>query len=237
MIALRAVRFAYVSGRAGRAAPPALDCPSLDVGAGLTLLLGPNGAGKSTLLRVAAGVERPDEGTVTVDGLDLWRDEAAARRRLAYVPEHPDLTPYATVAEVVALVCRLRGEPADAAEGALRRVGIADVAYRSVRELSMGQRRRALLAAALVGDVANVLLDEPLETMDRALRDLLLAWVGALAGSGRTVVVATHELEPFAALASRAIAVVGGVPRVLEPLPADGAERLALLERCARGEA
>src|SRR5215208_444411 len=237
VISLRGVRFAYVAGRAGRALPPALDCPSLDIGPGLTLLLGPNGAGKSTLLRVAAGVERPDAGTVTVDGADLWRDEAAARRRLAYVPEHPDLTPYATVEEVVALVGRLRGEPAAATEAALRRVGLEEVAYRSVRELSMGQRRRALLAAALVGDIRTVLLDEPLETMDRAVRDLILTWVRTLASDGRTVVIATHEIEPFVPLAARAISVAGGVPRVVDPLPGDPAERLALLERCARGGA
>lgn len=238
MIALRDVRFGYVGSGPGRrsGAPPALVCDALDIGPGLTLLLGPNGAGKSTLLRVAAGVERPDRGSVTVDGLDLWREEAAARRRLAYVPEHPDLTPYATVAEVIALVARLRGEPAGAAERALARVELSDVAYRSVRELSMGQRRRALLAAALVGEAHTVLLDEPLETMDRALRELILSWVRSLADGGRTVLVATHEIEPFVPFARRAVAVVGGAPRLVEPLPDDPAERLALLERCARGE-
>ena len=88
---------------------PALAATTLDVESGLTLLLGPNGAGKSSLIKLAAGVERPRAGRVLVDGFDLWTDEVAARRRLAYVPEHPDVTPYASVDEVLGLVCRLRG--------------------------------------------------------------------------------------------------------------------------------
>src|SRR5262245_49824709 len=80
-LAFRGVRFAYVPGTI------VLDVPSLDVGPGLTLLTGPNGAGKTTLLRLAAGVERPDAGSVAVGGFDLWRDEVEARRPLGYVPE------------------------------------------------------------------------------------------------------------------------------------------------------
>ena len=123
----------------------------LEISPGLTLLLGPNGCGKSTLLKLAAGIERPDSGRVEIDGHDLWIDEVAARRGLAYVPEQPDLTPYATVREILDLVCRLRGEPARARREALERVGLGKLAHRSVRELSMGQRRRAVLAAALRG--------------------------------------------------------------------------------------
>jgi ABC-2 type transport system ATP-binding protein len=99
-----------------RGGPPALACDALDVHPGLTLVVGPNGAGKSTLLRVVAGVERPELGEVRLLGHDAWRDEAAARRTLAYVPEHPELTPYATVDEVLRLVARLRARaPSDAA--------------------------------------------------------------------------------------------------------------------------
>ena len=146
MIRFRGIEFSY-DGRT-----PALVIPSLDVGAGLTILVGPNGAGKSTLLRIVAGVERPTSGTVTIDDLDLWQSEVEARRHLAYVPEHPELTPYASIADVLQLVARLRGEPRSAAANALDRVGLLEVAWHTVRELSMGQRRRALFATALIGD-------------------------------------------------------------------------------------
>ncbi len=95
----------------------------LEITPGLTLRLGPNGCGKSTLRKLTAGSERPDSGRIEIDGHDLWSDEVAARRGLAYVPEQPDLTPYATVREILALVCRLRGEPRERGREALARVG------------------------------------------------------------------------------------------------------------------
>jgi ABC-type multidrug transport system ATPase subunit len=220
VISLRGVRYSYGPGSA------ALDCPSLDVGPGLTLVLGPNGAGKSTLLRLVAGIERPDAGTVAVAGHDLWRAEVAARAALAYVPEYPDFTPYATVEEVLRLVCRLRGRPPEEGEGALERVGLAELRRRSVRELSMGQRRRALLAAALVGDPRVVILDEPLESMDRATRALIVGWVERLRGDGRCVLVATHETAPFARLADRLLRVEEGRTRLLDPVPEEERARL-----------
>ncbi len=221
MISLRGVRYSYGPGGA------VLECPELDVGPGLTLVLGPNGAGKSTLLRMVAGVERPDRGTVRVAGHDLWREEVAAREVLAYVPEYPDFTPYATVGEVLRLVCRLRRRPAGEGEEALERVGLAELRDRSVRELSMGQRRRALVAAALVGDPRVVVLDEPLETMDRGMRRLIVGWVERLCGAGRCVLVATHETEPFAGLASRVLLVSGGRPLLVDPLGEEDRARIA----------
>ena len=208
MIRLRGIEFSY-DGRT-----PALSIPSLDVGAGLTIAVGPNGAGKSTLLRIVAGVERPSAGTITIDDLNLWQSEVEARRHLAYVPEHPELTPYASIADVLQLVARLRGEPREAAANALDRVGLLEVAWHTVRELSMGQRRRALFATALIGDPRVIVLDEPLETMDLAMRDLICSWVRERRAIG-TVLVATHDFEPFAADVDSAIVVHGGVVRVV----------------------
>jgi ABC-type multidrug transport system ATPase subunit len=238
-IAFRGVRFGYLGRPSWRSAPPPVfTCEALDVGPGLSLLLGPNGAGKSTFLRLAAGIEQPDAGRVLVAGHDLWREEIAARRPIAYVPEQPDLSPYATIREVVRLVAALRVER-DAveptAEEALERVGLAELAHRTVRELSMGQRRRALFAAALIGDPTVVLLDEPLETMDRAMRETIVGWLGQRIAAGAAAVVATHELEPFVPLATRAIVVRDGSPRVVEPLQEEPGHRLARLDELARG--
>jgi ABC-2 type transport system ATP-binding protein len=230
VITVRDVRFGYTRGAS------ALECGALDIGPGITLLLGPNGAGKSTLLKLIAGVEHPTEGTVSIDGHDMWREEVAARAALAYVPEHPDLMPYATVGEVLGLVCRLRGRPVEDAERALATVGLDGLGGRSVRELSMGQRRRAVLAAAFIGEPMTLLLDEPLEAMDRAMRAWLTRWITDASDRGATVVVATHDVEPFAGLARRAVVVARGVPRVVEPLPNEPAERALLLDRSARGE-
>jgi ABC-2 type transport system ATP-binding protein len=229
MIALRDVEFSYDGVR------PALVVPSLDIVPGLTMVVGPNGSGKSTLLRIAAGVERPRKGTVSVDGHDLWIDEVAARRSLAFVPEHPELTPYASIADVLQLVARLRGATNEDVANSLDRVGLLDVAWHTVRELSMGQRRRALFATALLGDPQTVILDEPLETMDQAMRDLIIAWARDRRSGGTTVLLATHDLEPFAEDVDRVIVVREGTLRVV-PASELGTDRLAGLEKLAGSE-
>jgi ABC-type multidrug transport system ATPase subunit len=219
MIRLMGVHFGY---RRGEAILAGVD---LEIGSGLTLLVGPNGSGKSTLLKLLAGVERPDAGTVEVNGHDLWRGEVAARASLAFVPEHPDLTPYASVAEILALVARLRRAPLDSVQTALERAGIEDFAERSVRELSMGQRRRAVLAAAFIATPATVLLDEPLEAMDRSIRTAVTTWLDGLLAAGHQVVVATHQIEPFLGQARSAVTLRAGRAVTLSPLPADRDER------------
>jgi ABC-2 type transport system ATP-binding protein len=204
---------------------------------GLTLLLGQNGCGKSTLLKLAAGIEPPDAGRIEIDGFDLWTAEVPARAGLAFVPEHPDLTPYATLGEILALVASLRGEPPAGAAAALGLAGLDGLAGRSVRELSLGQRRRATLAAARIGSPRHLLLDEPLEAMDRAARAGILDWLESRRAAGALLLVASHEFEPFAPAAARALTVIDGRCQLVDPLPADAAARSRLLERMARGEA
>lgn len=227
-IALHDVRFAYERG-----ARPALVLDSLRIDPGVTLVVGPNGSGKSTLLRLVAGVERPAHGTIHLLGHDLWRDEVAARLALAYVPEHPELAPYATVGEVVLLAARLRGLADDVAWRALAELQLDQFAHRTVRELSMGQRRRALLAAARLADAPVLVLDEPLEAMDRDTRALIVRWVGERRATGATVLIATHELEPFLDLVDGVLAVADGRIERVDLAHFSPAERVVQLERLA----
>jgi len=225
------VTFGYEPGR------PVVRESSLTLGPGLTLLVGPNGCGKSTLLKLAAGVERPDRGRILVDRFDLWEREVEARRRLAYLPEFPDITPYATLDDVLRLVCRLRGEPRRAGVEALDRFGLAAESGRSVRELSSGQRKRALFAAAFVGRPDHVLLDEPLDSLDRQIADDVLHWIGERTAAGATMVVVSHSLEPLAGLVTGAVTVRGGAAELHPEIPADAASRLRFLDALARGRA
>lgn len=215
---------------------PVLHDLDLEIGPGLTLLLGPNGGGKSTLLKVAAGVEQPDDGRVQVNGHDLWRDEAEARRDLAYLPEEPDLTPYASVLEVLCLVCRLRGEADARAVEALSAAGLQGLGHRSVRQLSKGQRRRALVAAAWIGNPRTLLLDEPLDAMDQNMRQRLLTWLEEIRTDGGLALVVSHEVGPLAHLADGAIAVKNGRAYRFDTLPSETTERLEFLQALARGE-
>jgi len=227
---LEGVSFAWESGR------PVLDRVDLELGPGLTLLAGPNGYGKSTLVRLAAGVEPPDAGRITIGGHDLWHEEVAARRELAYVPELPELSPLATVHEILELVASLRHVDRAAIELELERVGLGQLGHRSVRQLSMGQKRRAVLAAARLGHPPHLFLDEPLESLDRQGRSDLLDWVRDRVDAGALVLVVSHDLEPFVDLADHAFSIVDGHATPVHRL-ATAPERRELLENLARGRA
>lgn len=229
MIAFEDVEFGYEPEQA------VIRKASFALSPGLSLLLGPNGCGKSTLLKLAAGVERPDKGRILIGDADLWREETKARRGLAYLPEFPDITPYAAVCDVLRLVCRLRGEPVEAGERALETFGLAGEAGRSIRELSSGQRKRALFAAATIGHPAHVLLDEPLDALDRQIADDVLAWIRLRIAGGAVLAVVSHAIEPFAELASCALTVRRGLVEQHVTLPRPSEERFRLLDSLARG--
>jgi ABC-type multidrug transport system ATPase subunit len=229
MIVFDGVAFGYESDRS------VVREASFTLGPGLTMLVGPNGCGKSTLLKLAAGVEPPDRGRVLVNGLDLWDKEVESRRGLAYLPEFPDITPYATIRDVLRLVCRLRGEPKEAGEKALDLFGLAEEAGRSIRQLSSGQRKRALFAAAFVGRPDHILLDEPLDALDRQVSDEVVNWIGERTAAGAVMVVVSHTVEPLAGLVTRAATVRDGSVEIHEGLPRAREERLRVLDALARG--
>ncbi|MEZ4649361.1 MAG: ABC transporter ATP-binding protein [Candidatus Eisenbacteria bacterium] len=211
-----------------------LTVPSLDLDPGLTLLLGPNGSGKSTMLKLVAGIEPPATGIVSIDGMDLWAREREARLGIAYIPEQPDLSPYAAVGEVVRLVCSLRNVPWSAGQEMLERVGLGGLEHRTVRELSQGQKRRALFASAFLGEATTLVLDEPLVSLDLDMREMFLAWLRERLDAGACALLSTHELEPFANAVNSVVSVKGG--QVVKSAPPErGSGRLEKLRSLARG--
>lgn len=94
-----------------------------------------------------------------------------------------------------------------------------------------------MLAAARIGSSGHLLLDEPLESLDRAARAGTLTWIESRRAAGALVLVAAHDVEPFAATAARALTVRGGRCLLVDPLPGDPAARDRLLEGLAGGEA
>ena len=187
-----------------------LDCLDLKVQNGVTLLVGANGAGKTTLLKLAAGVEKPDRGKVLVNGVDLWRREKKARSDLAFVPQEPEVTPFASIVDVLRLVCRLRSQPLSLAEQYLGEVGLESELERSMRELSRGQRRRVLLAAAWIGSPRTVVLDEPLDAMDARIRRRVHEWLVSVRNAGGLVLVASHEFGALLDVVDHALVLRDG---------------------------
>jgi heme ABC exporter ATP-binding subunit CcmA len=205
---------------------PALAGADLEVERGEILLLaGPNGAGKTTLLRLLAGLIPLYSGEAEVHGVDLARDRRAARRHLALVGHETCCYDDLTVAENLRFLARASGLPADGADAVIDRVGLREVAGLTHRKLSAGQRRRLAIGAALVRDPEVLLLDEPHAGLDVDGRDVLHEIVAAAPAEGRTVLMASHELELARALATREVRVDAGrvTPPALSPVAQQGA--------------
>jgi ABC-2 type transport system ATP-binding protein len=196
----------------------ALDGVSLEVAPGTIFgLLGSNGAGKTTGVRILATLTRPDAGTVAVHGHDVVREAAAVRRLVGVVGQYPAVDDRLTGRENLALVGRLHG----GARGAVRlragqlleQFGLASAADRRVRTYSGGMRRRLDLAAALVGNPAVLLLDEPTVGLDPSARLQLWAALSEIVATGTTVLLTTQYLEETDRLAQRVAILDRGVVR------------------------
>jgi heme ABC exporter ATP-binding subunit CcmA len=191
---------------------PALAGVDLEVGRGEVVLLhGPNGAGKTSLLRVCAGLLGLSEGEAQVLGEDLRLDRRSVRRRVGYLGHSGPLYEDLTVEENVRFAVRAAGGDPSAVRPALGRLDLDGRLARSpVSRLSAGQRRRVPLAGLLARSPELWLLDEPHAGLDAKARDALDALVAEAAGSGSTVLLASHELERAAALSDRVVTLAGG---------------------------
>ena len=202
--------------------PEALRGVTLHVRAGgRVALVGPNGAGKSTLILALVGI-LPASGTVRVGGVTLGRDTLReVRRRIGLVFQDPnDQLFMPTVEEDVAFGPAQMGLPHDElhrrVDSALGSVGLAGLGGRSPHHLSGGERRAASLATVLPMEPHVLALDEPTTGLDPRARRRA---VGLLRDLGRTLLVATHDLEMALELCDRAVVMDGGA------IVADGAPR------------
>jgi multiple sugar transport system ATP-binding protein len=195
------------------------------------VILGPSGSGKTTTLRMIAGLERPSQGKIHING----RDVTALRpgeRDIAFVFQLFSLYPHLTVKENVAFTMLAQGLPATEAKrragDMLRRLGLEALAELLPRALSGGDQQRVGLARALVRSPQAFLMDEPLGTLDGALREEMRETLRAIHNrSGATTLFVTHDQEEAMGLADR-IAVMreGRVvqfdhPRNIYDSPAD----------------
>jgi ABC-type Mn2+/Zn2+ transport system ATPase subunit len=179
---------------AGYGGAPAISGIELTLLPGQTLaLLGPNGGGKTTLLRAVLGELRRVEGRLRV-GTTCGTVPQTERSRLDYPVSALDVATMGTIASLPWWRRPGRRER-EAAARALDRVGLRDLAGETFGRLSGGQRQRVLIARALVQDAGLLLLDEPFSGLDRPSAEGLEALIGELAGEGRGIVIATHDLE------------------------------------------
>jgi ABC-2 type transport system ATP-binding protein len=197
VLELRGITKAYGARRA-------LADVSLTVEAGqAVLLVGRNGAGKTTLLRIATGFLDADAGSVTIDGIDLAKQRAAAQGKLGYLPEHAPAPAELTVRAHLATRARLKGiHGDDAVDKAMEAAAVKTEAHRRIGTLSKGFRQRVGLADALLGEPPLLILDEPTSGMDpiqtKELREHLIG-----AAKQRAVLVSSHAVADLEGLAAR----------------------------------
>ena len=183
----------------------------LTVSAGeVVALMGHNGAGKTTLLKLAIGLLRGRTGEVRVLGRAVRGGETAdLAQHVGYVPQNPSALLFAdTVRDEVAFTRKTHHLPMD--DGILDALGLRPLAHAYPRDLSVGERQRAALAAVLAADPALLLLDEPTRGLDSVQKGALAALLRAQAAAGRGVLLTTHDVELAAACADRVVILDGG---------------------------
>ncbi|MBO9555152.1 MAG: ABC transporter ATP-binding protein [Cellulomonas sp.] len=214
------VRGAHRTFGSGRSAVHALRGVDLDVAPGeLVALVGRSGSGKTTLLNLVGGLDRPDEGSVLVDDVDvtaLTEDGQAElrRERVAFVFQTFGLIPVLTAAENVGVPLRMREAPVAERERRvemlLELVGLGEHALQRPDELSGGQQQRVAIARALAGSPRLLVADEPTGQLDSETGLSVMALIrGVVEAEGMTALVATHD-PVMIALADRAVHLVDG---------------------------
>lgn len=168
-------------------------------------LLGPNGAGKSTLINILAGLTLKTAGEVWVWDANLDEDPRRAQSAIGVVPQELNLDPFFTPRELLEMQAGLYGVPPKEkiTNLLLERLGLSDEADAPSRTLSGGQRRRLMVAKAMVHQPPVLVLDEPTAGVDVALRYVLWEQIRKLKEAGTTILLTTHYLEEAEALCDR----------------------------------
>jgi len=185
-----------------------IDERSLEVAAGeIVGVVGPNGCGKSTLLSSIAGVLAPHDGRITIAGASVWGvrgERQRARTALGYVPEGADPPGFLTASELWALCAASRGVAPPAAE--LRAaLGLDELTHLALDRMSLGQRRRACLGAALLGPPTLLVLDEPDNGLDAARLAALVTLLRDHAAGGGATILASHDAAWLTELGARVV--------------------------------
>jgi ABC-2 type transport system ATP-binding protein len=191
-------------------------------------LVGPNGAGKTTTLRALAGILQPTSGSIRIAGIDLHTDPVAAKSRLAFIPDEPQLFDYLTVTEHLQFIARLYGVP-DAAPRIpvlLEELELTAKKDALPPELSRGMKQKLAIACGLLHQPAALLLDEPLTGLDPVGIRRMKETIAARAREGAAVILSSHLLHLVEELCTRLLVIrrgqavaLGTITEIVEARP------------------
>ncbi len=169
--------------------------------------LGPNGAGKTTTIKILAGIIRPDAGNAKIDGIDIAVDPIAAKRRIGYVSDNPELFSRLKADEYLNFVADIYG-----VDSATRQARVAEYATKfeikdalggSIGSFSHGMKQKLLVTASLLADPPNWVLDEPMTGLDPKAAFTLKEVMRSRVAAGKTVFFSTHVMEVAEKLCDR----------------------------------
>src|SRR5450755_2646951 len=172
-------------------------------------LLGPNGAGKTTTVEILEGYRHPDQGEISVLGLDPSSQRKQLKKQIGIVLQSTGTDPYLTVAETITMYSGYYPHPRPVDE-VIGLVGLNEKRDARVVTLSVGQQRRLDVAIALAGDPEMLFLDEPTTGFDPSARHEAWEVVKNLASLGKTVLLTTHYMDEAQYLADRVAVIVAG---------------------------
>lgn len=189
----------------------------------ITAICGPNGAGKSSLLQVLAGLERPDSGSILLEGDPLSRLPLKTRaQRIGYLPQAAEVAWDVSVRSLVVLGRMPHGDrAAEPVDAALNALDLQDFVNRRVLTLSGGERARVLLARVLAGEPRWILADEPLAALDLSHQAALLRYFRRATEAGTGVVLVLHDLAAAMNWADRVL-VLDRSAVAVDGVPAEG---------------
>jgi ABC-2 type transport system ATP-binding protein len=175
-------------------------------------LIGPNGAGKTTTLKCMVGIQAPTSGSIRIAGHDIVGDAVEAKRRLAFMPDEPQLFEYLTVREHLSLVARLYGVPNHAARvpPLLEELELTGKESALPGELSRGMKQKLTIACGLLHEPSVLLFDEPLTGLDPIGIRRMKQTIVARARAGAAVVVSSHLLHLVEEICTRILIIHKG---------------------------
>lgn len=180
----------------------------------ITGILGPNGAGKTTCMRIIYGLLRPNTGRVAIGGINSLESPLAAKRMLGVFPDKLGTWERLTTREIIEYFASLHGMDRQqrrlALDGIIRELDLHEIIDRRTKGFSQGQRMKVGLAACLVHQPQNMLLDEPSRGLDVMATRILRDYLKAQRDAGRCIVFSSHVMQEVAALCDKVVIIAQG---------------------------
>ena len=176
--------------------------------------IGHNGAGKTTTLKSACGVLRFDEGEITIDGTSIKSDPLACKKKLAYIPDNPDLYEFMTGIRYLNFICDIFGVSADDRQARIRKYAelfeLTDDLAQPIASYSHGMKQKLTILSAWVHEPRLIIMDEPFVGLDPKASHLLKGMMREMCSGGGAIFFSTHVLEVAEKLCDKVAIIKAG---------------------------